>query len=275
MNIKHILYLFALAIVLTSCEEVIILDLENDEPQLVIEAVVDATLGTVSVQLTQSNGFYDNDAPKTFDGADIKLITTNGESLAVPLIQSGRYFATGFEFEEGEELEIQITDEQGQLHTAMAIVPHPVSIDKLESVETNFGGRGGGGGLGGRNDSDTQLFQVVTHWLDAPEEASFYRIKAYENEQFLANAYTMIDDISRDGDMLSRPVFDTFEEGSEVQIQLLSLDKGMYLYFFDLSNIQGQGGGGGSTTPYNPKGNFENALGYFGIQQSDTRVIVL
>jgi len=48
---------------MTSCEDVIELDLETSEPQTIIEATIDATTQTATVLLTKSNGFYDQDAP--------------------------------------------------------------------------------------------------------------------------------------------------------------------------------------------------------------------
>ncbi len=262
MNFKHILYFFGLILLLAACEEVITLDLENDAPQLVIEAVADATLGILSVQLTQSNDFYDNSLPKTIDGASIELKRASGERIAIPLVTSGRYFMDELIFEAGERLEIQIIDEENQLHLASAIVPHAIRIDELEAMERNFG----------RN-SDTQKFQVFTHWLDVAEKESFYRIKTFRNTDFLANSYTVVDDLNMEGERLSRPSFTTFEAGDSIQIQLLSINEEMYTYFLDLANIQGEGPG--STTPYNPKGNFDNALGYFGVQQFDTQLIIL
>lgn len=270
---KNIAFLLVAAVlVFTGCEEVIILDLENDEPQLVIEAVVDANTGTAAALITKSNGFYDDIALDVVNDATVTLTLENGNQIDLAFVNDGQYVANGFTVADGEELSIEVATNDGLAYQATTFVPHNVSIDSVQVVEALGGGPGNpGGGLGGNGVTQYQLF---THWKDVANEESFYRIRALENDTLKTNIYTLIDDVENDGEQLFRPFFDTFDSGSTATIQLLSLDESTYSYFSDLSAIQGQGFS--STTPFNPYSNWsEGALGYFGAMRMDVAMVVL
>lgn len=272
-SIKNICFALLAALALTSCEEVIILDLENDEPRLVIEAVVDASAQTATVFLTKSNGFYDDVSLDSETGASVELTLADGSTVALSEIQDGLYFAAGLQVTEADELTMTIIDNAGNQYVSTTYVPHDIAMDSLDIVEAAAGPGGGGNPFGGDTTTATQ-YQIFTFWDDVPNKESFYRIRAVVNDTLQAGVYTMVDDIGTDGDQLFRPFFQPFESGDTVTIQLLSLDKDSYGYFNELSAVQGQGSN--STTPFNPKSNFDNnALGYFGVQRMDSRTVIL
>ena len=270
-SIKNICFSLLAVLVFASCEEVIVLELENDEPRLVIEAVVDASTRTATVILTKSNGFYDDVNLDLETGATVQLTLADGAIVELEEKENGFYLAVNVEVTEGDELTMTIIDQAGTQYQATTTVPHDVLLDSLDIVEGS-GGPAGGSPFGG-SDTVTQ-YQIFTFWNDVPNKESFYRIRAIVNDTLQAGVYTMVDDIGNDGQQLFRPFFQTFESGDIVTIQLLSLDKASYDYFEQLSAVQGQGPN--STTPFNPESNFDNnALGYFGIMKKDMRTVVL
>ncbi len=269
---KNITYFIVALVLFASCEDVIVLDLENDEPQLVIEAVVDATAKTVTVQLTKSNGFYDGVDLNTVDDATITLTLADGNTVNIPTASNGQYFVQNLpDVEPNQTLSLEVISE-GQVYNASTVAPHPVTIDSLSFEAVDFG-PGAGGPFGGNDDEPTS-YRVFTFWQDLPDIENFYRIRAAQNDTVKVNVYTMVDDIGNNGKQIFRPFFDTFEGESLVDIELLALDKGSFTYFSDLSNIQGQGLS--SPTPFNPRTNFNNgALGYFGIIFNDKAQVLL
>lgn len=274
-SLKNIYFALLAIVALTSCEEVIVLDLENDEPRLVIEAVVDASAQTATVILTKSNGFYDDVSLDLEVGASVELTLADGSTVALSEIQDGLYFAAGIQVTEADELTMTVIDNAGNQYVSTTSVPHDILIDSLDIVEATGGGPGGGVGnpFGGDTTTAPQ-YQIFTYWNDIPNKESFYRIRAVLNDTLQAEVYTMVDDIGSDGEELFRPFFQAFETGDTVTIQLLSLDEDSYNYFNELSAVQGQGQN--STTPFNPKSNFDNnALGYFGIMKMDSRTVIL
>lgn len=257
--------------ILTSCEDVIELDLENAAPKLVIDATVDATAGTTQVILTMSNGFYDDINLDFVNDATVNLTLADGSIVNLPMIQDGLYGAFGLNISEGDELTMTVIDGTGNEYKATEKVPYAVAIDSLEIIPTNSAGPNGGSPFGGGG----QFYQVFTHWQDDANQENFYRIRAIVNDTLQTNLITMIDDINLNGEAISRPVFQSFEAGDTVTIQLLSMDEGSYLYFSDLTEIIGQGLNN-STTPFNATSNFDNdVLGYFSIFRKDEETIIL
>jgi hypothetical protein len=274
MKLYKIISMLAIVVIgLTSCEEVIILDLKNDEPRLVIEANVNATAQSAVVILTMSNGFYDAVNLELVNNATVQLTLNDGSTVDLPRTGDGIYTANGIVVNDGDNLSISVIDGNGKVYEASAAVPHSVSMDSLSLVEG--GGRpGGGGGIIGGGNNEPQ-FQIFTYWQDLGNVESFYRIRAIKNDTLQTNDYTLVDDFQGDGKQLFRPLFNTFEASDTVTIQLMSLDKAAFQYFSDLSAIQGQGPNG-STTPFNPRTNFNNdALGYFGVFRLDSETVIV
>ena len=273
MKFYQIIFILSIIVIgMTSCEEVIVLDLKNDEPRIVIEAVVDANAQTAGVFLTMSNGFYDDINLEVVNDATVQITQANGTVVDLPKIADGTYVAFGVEANEGDELSIVVIDGNGTEYKAITNVPHSVAIDSLGIVELTGGF---GPGSGGPNSGQNKQYQIFTYWQDEANVESYYRIRSLKNDTLQTDGYLLIEDFQQEGEQLFRPIFSPFEGGDTVTVQLLSLDKNSYRYFSDLSAVQGEGPGG-SSTPFNPKSNFDNdALGYFGIIRMDTETVIL
>ena len=269
--LKNIFFIAFAIMTLASCEDIIELDLENAEPKIVIDATVDATTQTALVILTKSNGFYDDINLDFVNDATVNLTLADGSNVNLPMVQDGIYGTFGLNISEGDDLILTVIDVENNEYKATETVPHDIAIDSLQIIPTDNAGPGSSGPFGG---GDVQYYQIFTHWQDVENEESFYRIRASVNDTLQTSLITLSDDINRNGDVFSQPVFQTFEEGDTVTIQLLSLDEGSFRYFSDLSNVQGQGFN--STTPYNPKSNFDNeALGYFSVFRKAEQTVIL
>ncbi len=264
MNIKSIFYSCILILSLSSCEDVIELDLKNTDPQIVIEGVLNADEQSINVSLTQSNGFYDSNELTIIEDATIYLEQADGVQTELMYQGMGVYAADNLNVVTNDQVQLEVMLNDGTTYEASSTVPHSVAIDSLDVVSTNFSP--GGGFIGGG--SDDPVYQIFMNWQDVAGVESFYRIRAIKNDTLLANVYALTDDIGADGASFSRPFFDTFESNDEVEMQLLAIDQFTYDYFSDLAAIQGQGPN--SSNPFNPTSNFTNgALGYFGVIRQD------
>lgn len=261
-----IILLAVLNIGFTACEEVIILELENAEPRLVIEAVVDVSEQKATFLITESNGFYESSTLKTIDNATVTLILGNGSTLNVPTQGNGVYTLENLSVSEGEVLSVAIVVE-GVEYRATTTAPHSVQLDSLSAEEVT------GFGPGNPTGNETS-YRVSTFWTDVANKESFYKIKAIKNDTLQTEFTTLIEDVGNDGTSFFRPFRQTFSEGDTVTMQLFSLDKLSFRYFQELSAAVGQGFN--STTPFNPKSVFtNNALGYFTVVQKSEKNIVL
>jgi len=265
---NNLKYFFILAIglfVFSSCEEVIELDLNTTEPQLIIEATLDATNAVARVILTKSNDFYNNNSPERISGADINLRSETGTTYMLAETSAGTYVAENIAANQGEVFTISI-EVEGEMYEATTQVPLPVTLDEVEvlgNINPPFGGE------------DAATIRLAATWNDPQDIENFYRIRTYVDDTFQANTYTILNDaFAGDDSEQTVPIQDLFEENTSITVELLSTDEEYYDYFFQVSSLIGNGPN--STTPYNPKGNFSNgALGYFGIYYSSALSVEL
>ncbi len=261
---KSVKYIFVLVLAMcsfSSCEDVIELDLDTTEPQLVIEGTLDAGAQIARVLISQSNDFYDNKVLTTISGASISLQSEIGTVYTLAETASGIYQAENVVVNPGEQVRITIGVE-GNQYEAISWVPHPVSLKDIEIIEDAINPPFGG-------DEEGSIALSAT-WEDPAGIENFYRIRTYVDDKFQPDIYTLLKDVFvGDGEELTIPIQDRFEENSTVTLELLSTDEHYYDYFFQVASVAGDGSN--STAPFNPVGNFNNnVLGYFGIYYSSS-----
>ena len=263
IKIKYIAFLFLGLLVFSSCEDVIELELDSVESQIVIEATIDAGNQIASVNISKTNDFYDDTNPEEISGARITLRNESAATYTLSENSPGTYTAANVLTNPGERFDL-IVEVDGIFYEATSQTPAAVSLDSI--IQSNFP-------VGPFSDEGDILLSAV--WNDPDSEENFYRIRQYIDGVFQSDNYTIITDVLRgDGEEITASIAQGFNENTMVEVELLSTDEAYYDYFFQLSSLSGEGGG--STTPYNPKGNFSNdALGYFGIYYSSSIEIQL
>lgn len=273
MRLQAYIFVGLAFLALSSCQEVIELEVDSIEPKVVITADIDATNGLATVNLSQSQDIYEDGAYTLLEGARVDLLLEDS-LFSLEEITPGAYALSGLNLLPGQQVQLEVELAEGQLFIASAIVPGQAKLDTVE-VEESFGlgnmGTPPGGG------STEPMYGVIVQWNDLPEEANYYRVKLYEEEDFQSDAYLLLDDQLNDGTLISRPLIgQQFSEGTQLRIQLLTTNEGYFRYFTDIANSGGGPGAAASATPYNPRSNFSgDALGYFGVWQTDELFLVV
>lgn len=257
-NLKYIIFGFISILMLTSCEEVIELELDDETPRVVIEANLNATEGNIEVIVSRSNGFYEEGQQIKVDDAFVTLKQLGGSEFILDSNEDKIYILENIEVQSGEQYTVSI-ELDNEIFEATTMVPQEVELLKIDTSKfiPPFGG------------SDQVFYQMYTEWQDTPGQADFYRIKTYSNGIYETGQFILYNDTNADGNLFRRPIMQIFDPGNLYRIELLSMDKLSFEYIQELSTVQAQGGG--SSVPFNPKGNFSNdALGYFGINYSSS-----
>ena len=263
ITIKHYCFLFISLLVLSSCEDVIELELNSVESQVVIEANLDASSQTAMVLISQTNDFYDTTKPEEISGALITLQSESGNTYTLSETSPGTYKAADIVVNSGEHFDLLVEIED-DFYEATAQTPIAVSLDSI--IQSDFS-RG--------PFSDEGDIRLLCVWEDPIDFKNFYRLRTYIDEEFQSDSYSIIaDNLTGDGEKITSSIRQLFNEDTTVKIELLSTSESYYQYFFQLSSLSDEGNG--STSPYNPKGNFtNNALGYFGIYHRSVKEIEL
>jgi len=261
-----LLFLFPF-LFLSSCEEVIELDLDESGIQTVIEANLKSGNHPFEVLITTSSSYYDNQLPQGITDATVTLLDDEGNQYNIPHLEGGKYVAP-IDAQSGHTYTLQVSH-QGTDYEAVSSVPQAIDLQEVYSefsLATPFTEEG---------------YVAYLRFEDPAGQKNYYRVLAYLNgvPQNGTNDLQVQEDNLFDGEEARLPLFQKiYSQGDTVGIELIHLDKTGYDYFNSLSDIISSGGGPGGATaaPGNPASNWTGgSLGYFNAYSSDLKTIVI
>jgi Domain of unknown function (DUF4249) len=252
---------------LTSCEDVIDVDLNTASPKLVIDASIKWQKGTIgneqTIKLSTTTGYYENTIPAV-TGAIVFITDSN-------LIQydfnedigTGNYICTNFN-PIIDETYILTVIHDGQTYTATETLISSPTIDSV--AQNNEGGFTG-------EDIEVKFF-----FQDNGLQDNFYLIQF--NTSFLSlPEYDVVDDEFFQGNQMFGLYFnEDLEATNELTFTLHGISERYYNYMNVLLGVAGNNGGSPfQTPPATVRGNIVNqtnfnnyALGYFRLSEIDT-----
>jgi hypothetical protein len=253
--IRYIIPAFLL-IVLFSCEKVIDVDLNEDDPKVVIEATFTAGETTHQVLITKTLNFSEGEPYPVVDNAVVTVTDNLGNAQVLSYAGNGIYQTTGYAVVEGRTYTLSAVID-GKTYTALSTVPTAVSIDQLTVLSFQFG-------------PDT-INALIPLRMDPAGIKNFYQFNLFNNNERLSGIYLQ-DDAFSDGIQVQQPIFDnegSYESGDTAFVEMYCIDEPVYNYFFAL--LQNQ-----TATPANPTSNFSGGcLGYFSARTKDTASVVI
>jgi hypothetical protein len=253
------LLISALVMFLTSCEDVIKLELKSSATRVVIDATLNASLGECNVELTNSVDFYQTGSLAKIVGAKVELNDKSGIIIALPEVKPGHYFANGLAVGSGDVFSLRVTLPSGDVFTAKTEIPVRIPLDSLKVVR----------GFEGPGPNIPPVFLLNPMWKDPAGIANFYRFKVTKKGTVVPGSFSIYNDEPFDGTEVDMPLDQyEFQIGDTVCLEFQSIDSVSYSYYNQINDMAMPGFI--SATPYNPIGNFDNgALGYFGIYYSE------
>lgn len=261
------LLVLAMMFNLISCEDVIILDLKDSDPKIVIDAKLNVVEQNATVLITETTAFYESDSDAYDPAAIVSLVNEAGNTIVLDRQSAGLYTSDIVVALAGENwsLVVEIAD---KTYTGAALVPELVEIAKVDTIKTVFV-------FGGEENT---FYRVFVEWNDIIDIDNYYRVQGYINDTLQTGQYFLYSDSQSNGLLMTRPYMGFFEPGQKATLELYSTDVGYYDYYLQVQSIQEQGFGG--TTPFNPVGNMKDEageiiLGNFGIVQSSRLTVQL
>ncbi len=270
--------LLLLTFVLSSCQKVISVDLNQTSPQIVIEGLVNDQGGTDSVVINMTGDYF---TPSLYfqpiANATVVISDNASDTDTLKEAASGIYYSPNPHGVPGRIYSLKVVA-NGKEYDAVSTMPQKVGIDSFYAVYSS--------GLFGESGYD---FYVT--FKDPPQPGNYYRIIPHVN--------SIPDDSIRGGrggifitdDELTNGNEITFRfgirqnrnngsaeigPGDTVKVDLLSIDKATYDYLYTLRNIIAADQSPTSLSPANPTTNLTNgSLGYFSAYAMDSRTIIL
>lgn len=252
-NFKYIFVLFILVISLSSCEEVIELELNNPPEKYVIEAVLtnQESGARVLISKTKSYGSSNN-----FDGvanAIVEMESPTGNVTRLVEMPKGVYTNAILKGTPTQTYKLKITI-GAEVFTATSTMPAVVPLEDVYQYELNlFDG--------------PRLFTHVKY-TDPIGVKNFYRFVEYKNGVYTKSIMASNDEFT-DGKTVNQTIFpyeftdeSKLKKGDKVKLEFLTIEEPVYKYWFSVDN--GAQGGGDSAAPANPVSNIKGgAIGYF------------
>lgn len=260
---KYLFPIIILAIAFASCRKKIDIDLNDAEPQLVIEANYSAEDSTVRVLITQTSNYFSTADEPTVDNATIIITDQAGTPTAVPFVASGQYELTNYVPQYGTTYTMTVTH-NGTQHVSTcnlnsAIALEPIFVEYLD--QGFFGGDPG--------------YLAYLTYQDPAAEGDYIQAIHSVNDTVRWSVDEMIlsnDDLTN-GNMVERPIFvELFDEFDTLEIELRTIDKRIFDYYVELASLTDPS----SAAPANPTYNWTNrALGYFSAHGSSRQTVVV
>lgn len=271
MKIFYLVLILGVLSTLSSCEEVIELDLEESAPRLVVDAsmlwFLDAAGNNQEIKLSKTIGFYEEEnEPVT--NAEVMVTTDNAEEFIFTHQENGVYKNSNFnpKFEKNYTLEIAYNNE---IYTATSRFVPVAGIDYIE--QNNEGGFT-------RDDLEIEVF-----FTDPVGEDNFYFF-SYRNVSILKYTVEIYEDEFTDGNQVSSSYSNKdLAEGNEIYITMEGISEAFYNYLFKLRSQGGTNGGGPfQSQPATVKGNIINQtnpenypFGYFRLSEVDSTAYIV
>ena len=258
------------------CEDVIVVDLNNADPAIVIEAAIIEDNSVSRVVITKSTDFYNPGVYTTVSGATILVNDSEGNEYEFNEISDGVYENHDIAGKSGVGYSIEVIAE-GNTYDAISTMPNQIFLDSL-SLEDAPDRRGDKEGLG--------RFYLHLYFQDQPNIDDYCRFKLYSNGTQLGG-FNIYNDKLTDGNYIDYRLVLGGEEGDIklgdiITVELQSIDKAAFDFYKTANSVNASGGSGrgpGATSaaPANPVTNWSNkALGFFSaytVSKQSIRVI--
>jgi hypothetical protein len=264
MSKRYIVIAVVLIASLYSCKKIVVLDLNNAPPQIVIQGEVTNDAGPYTVSINQSVGFYADNTFPTISGAIVKITDNNGVTDSLTETSPGIYSTHILQGVPGNTYTLSVFA-QNTSYTATSTMPMPVALDSV-TFQTI-------GGFGQKNIS------AVVNFQDPAGIKNYYQFIEYINGQQFTKSIFLFDDRLSDGRYISNTLYTDstyFKAGDALQVKMNCIDANVYNYFFQLAQSSGTGAFNSSASPANPTSNISNgALGYFSAHTTQSETVTV
>ena len=261
-----------IAVVTSSCEDVIALDLNTAPPKLVVTAAINWKKGTSGSQqkivLTTTTDFYSKEIPRVSQAI---VYIKNSNNTIFNFTESavkGEYLCTNFIPVLNQTYTLTIIS-KGATYTATETLKPVASITDI--IQNNQGGFTG------------DKVEIKTYYNDPADETNYYLYKYTYSNQVKSNFYVDHDEFFDGNRFFSLSQNDDLKKGDKVEVIHYGISKSYYNYMSVLVSISSNSGGGPfQSPPATVRGNVINTtntadypLGYFSLSQVDTKNYII
>ncbi|MFN5622054.1 MAG: DUF4249 family protein, partial [Flavobacteriales bacterium] len=236
---------------LSSCQDVIDIELRDADRKYVIEGSVVQGVDSVVVRVSRTTSFFDTAGPEAIADAVVKLTLADGTDRVLEHVAEGYYKVMGISTTSNATYRLNVQVD-GETFTASAFMPEPVAIDSLtfRPVQNFFGPPPQG----------PPKFNVFLNFQD-PASRNYYRAVYTRNgnAQDKLGDIQLFDDELTNGNYIEIPIFNQeYKLGDTAYVALQTMDVEVYTFLETfVSAASADAGSPFSAAPDNPISNIE------------------
>lgn len=252
---SKLIFLFVL-ISITSCTEVINLNINTSDPQIVVEGGIGQG-EYAQISLTKSIDLDENDQFPVVENAHITLSNNSGESEILTETKPGFYQSLTLIGKSGKKYFLKI-DVNDKIISSESSIPTKVAIDTFSVVNSIY--PGGGPPIGTMR---ANFYEITVGYKDPAFETNYYRILVFLNGVPVSGNSVFTDKFNNGNNIVNTLIMynEEIKSNDLISVELQCIDKNVYNYFSSMTNGRM---GGSSSNPANPYTNLNGAvLGYF------------
>ena len=256
---------FISAFVIWSCDEPYTIDTDQQESQIIVEALLTNELKQHFVKISETTGFYSSGQTPRVSEATVLVTDDQGNSFTYVEDQEdpGRYLSEiPFQGEVGVTYTLMIII-NGQTISSSETMMRVTTIDSLtyniDEEEKKY--------LEDHGIDRGRYYEVLLYTKEPQDTQDYYLFKFYRNGEILnydgEDIYYADDEVIQEN--IDGIVFNDWYSKDEVAgIEMYSLSRNAFLFYSDLEITLNNDGGLFSPLPTNPRTNLVgNALGLF------------
>lgn len=254
-----------LSVFVASCTEIISIDFNEADPQLVVEAYIPQSHNAevIITKTVNCNADYNSNE---VTGARVMLENGAGDREALYEYIPGHYRSVNIKGIPGEKYKLTIeTEDKYEVIESIDVMPAPVPISKVRVKHSDLPEVDG---------VALPQWEVVVEYTDPEKVENYYRFIEYLNGK-IAGSYVETDKLN---DGKKNKYFLTcmdrqMEPGDTLTIEMQSISKAVYDYFYGFSmlNTVSQG-----YTSVNPISNISGVkLGYFSAHTVNQKTVII
>lgn len=275
MKLKLYFLGFLLTLLISGCEETIILDVRQTPPRLVIEGLVTDQVKHQVVRLRRTVSFYSEGPSPGVAGALVEVTDSEGNTFAyvhnprnhpdsVGIYLSENPYAAELNMVGGEPdwsnlrtYQLQVILD-GEIYTATDEL-RPVSDDFTVSYRLDTDRA--------EDEDEEDIYEVLYTVTEPQDSKDFYQFRIYRNDT-ISNAdgseLYYADDTIIGEEIVEVPAPGFYALQDTVRAEVYSISRAMYNYYLDSDILINSDGGMFSPPPANPRNNWDQeVLGYF------------
>lgn len=247
-DLAYFISMSLLSVIFLSCEKVIDLPLENAGSVIVIEKGITDQLENQIVKVSKTISFNQSNTFSGVKGAKVIVTSSQGQIINFPAASDGIYRSSRVRGAPGTTYKLEVTVD-GKVYVATSVMPGTVRPDSITFKTLSIFG-------------NSRVYPAI-YYKDPGMIQNQYRYIIRLNSVFTADQVT--EDRFSDGNATSDLI--TFEgdgvkKGDKVEIEMQSIDRNVFKYYYAISQIGGNAGP--PVAPSNPDSNIDNgALGIF------------